>query len=565
VNWLRATAAVLLLCCCAIAAEEPTVQAPLLRTVQIGTAQGLSEAQIRAIVLDPNTGYLTFFLARSALLILRKEDPQWEKFDSLLSRVLSTPLDSGNEYPQPGGLRAGFGGKELAFTMVYAMVMSGRQDGAVDVLEQHLFTAGPAVVLQALRNIGTLRAKGLIQKYEQKSDNHNLAENTLADEDLPVFYEVHDRWNMIPPSARTRTNLVKVIQSGCGDRQAMAAYWLGYFESSSNAAEEQGELSALKGLYQNDSPKCDFMARLVAIKSLGLRSAETIDYWTTLLRKEPQIWLRHQILINSFAHYGRQFAPAALDLLASEPSQYIQWQLMQGNIECRLGQRFRTYWGIWVPVTLQFHLLFPDPGHRASMSAADLDQLLTWLESGHHPQDRVVLNHMLYALMLQTRGRNTRRLLAQFNNLPDRNKNWWILTPLEDASAVPLLKFYATLHSPTDQHQQLLALVQTIQQRKSGPAKQRSCCNPTAECLRRILVEQSFEVTDIRTEQEARAWLATSSTATYRITFSGPLNRSATVVRRGNHDEHWEYLYDCWRRTDSTHGLVTTRGSISHD
>ncbi|HKC72143.1 MAG TPA: hypothetical protein VKB60_10995, partial [Terriglobales bacterium] len=335
-----ALVAVLLAACCTLQAEEP-IQARLLRTVQIGAPQGLTDVQIKAIVEDPKTDFATFFLARSALLVLH-EEVKGESFDNLLTRVLNTPLASGNEYPQPPGLQAGFGGKELVFTMVYAMVMSGQQERAVDLLEKHLFTGSyykQAVVLQALRNIGTQRAKGLIQKYQEKGDYHNLAENTLVDEDLPVLSEIHDRWNMFPPAARSRANLLSIVQGGCGERQAMAAYWMGYIPPNPNAAQEQAEVSALRVLYQNSDPHCDFMARVIAIKSLGLRSAESVNYWATLLRTEPQIWLRHQILINVFARFGRQFAPAALDLLASEPSQYIQWQLMQGNIETRMGQR----------------------------------------------------------------------------------------------------------------------------------------------------------------------------------------------------------------------------------
>jgi hypothetical protein len=506
------------------------------------------------MVEDPKTDFATFFLARSALLVLH-EEVKGEGFDNLLTRVLNTPLASGNEYPQPPGLQSGFGGKELVFTMVYAMVMSGQQEHAVDLLEKHLFTGSyykQAVVLQALRNIGTQRAKGLIQKYQEKGDYHNLAENTLVDEDLPVLSEIHDRWNMIPPAARTRSNLLSIVQGGCGERQAMAAYWLGHFLPNPNAAQEQAELSALKALYQNSGPRCDFMARLIAIKSLGLRSAESINYWATLLRTEPQIWLRHQILINAFARFGRQFAPAALDLLASEPSQYIQWQLMQGNIETRMGQRFRTYWDMWIPVGLQFLVVFPDPGHQETMSVADQEQLLRWLESGHRPQDRVVLNHMLYVLISQTRGRNTRRLLTVFNNLSDRNKNWWIVTPLEDPSAVPLLKYYASLPSPNDQHQQLAALVENLQRQNSEPeTKKSTCCKPTAACLRSMLGEQQAQQTEIRSEQSARAWLVGSPRlTTFRISFSGPLNRTAVVHRPGKRNQHWQYLYDCWRRTD---------------
>ncbi|HEY6937239.1 MAG TPA: hypothetical protein VI424_08815 [Terriglobales bacterium] len=552
-RWLAASLAVLLAACCAVRAEEP-VQPRLLRTVQLGAPQGLTDAQIRVIVEDPKTDFATFFLARSALLVLH-EEVKGESFESLLTRVLNTPLASGNEYPQPQGLQPGFGGKEFVFSMVYAMVMSGQQERAVDLLEQHLFSGSyykQAVVLQALRNVGTQRAKGLIQKYQERGDYHNLAENTLVDEDMPVLSEIHDRWNMIPPAARTRANLLSIVQGGCGERQAMAAYWLGYFPPNPDAAQEQAELATLKALYQNSSLHCDFMARLIAIKSLGLRSAESINYWATLLRMEPQIWLRHQILINAFGRFGRQFAPVALDLLASESSQYIQWQLMQGNIETRMGQRFRTYWDMWIPVGLQFLVVFPDPGHQGTMSATDQEQLLRWLESGHLPQDRVVLNHMIYALISQTRGRDTRRLLTVFNNFPDRNKNWWILTPLEDASGVPLLKYYATLPAPNDQHQQLAALIENLQRRNGEPEKEKStCCEPTAACLRGILGDERAQQTAIRSEQSARAWLAgSSSTTTYRISFSGPLNRTAVVHRPGKRDQHWQYLYDCWRRTD---------------
>ena len=280
-------AVVLLTGCAALGAEE-AVQARLLRTVQLGTPQGISDAQIKAIVQDPKTEFATFFLARSALLVLH-EEVKGESFENLLTRVLNTPLASGNEYPQPPGLQSGFGGKELVFTMVYAMVMSGQQERTVDLLEQHLFSGSyykQAVVLQALRNVGTQRAKGLIQKYQEKGDYHNLAENTLVDEDMPVLSEIHDRWNMIPPAARTRANLLSMVQGGCGERQSMAAYWLGYFPPNPNAAQEQAELAVLKALYQNSSPHCDFMARLIAIKSLGLRSAESINYWAALLRTE---------------------------------------------------------------------------------------------------------------------------------------------------------------------------------------------------------------------------------------------------------------------------------------
>lgn len=57
--------------------------------------------------------------------------------------------------------------------------------------------------------------------------------------------------------------------------------------------------------------------------------------------------------------------------------------------------------------------------------------MLHWLETGHRPLDRVVFKHMIYNLLPHMRGDNARRALTFFNNLPDRNSNWWILMPLE--------------------------------------------------------------------------------------------------------------------------------------
>ncbi len=295
------------------------------------------------------------------------------------------------------------------------------------------------------------------------------------------------------------------------------------------------------------------MGRLIALKSLGLRSPQTIRYWSNILHKEPDAWLRHQALINAFGHYGRQFAPAAMNLLATEPSQYMQWQLMQGNIETRQGQRFRSYWDIWIPVTLQFMLVFPDPGHRDKMSLADQNDLLRWLETGHRPQDRVVFNHMIYNLLPHTRGENTRRLLAFFNNLPDRNNDWWILMPLEDTAALPLLRYYETLPAPKDQHEQLLGIITTLEHRQAMPENSATCCEPTQACLRSLLEKDSPQDIKIESEQSARAWLKGTPVpkAPYNIAFSGPLERTARVHRANGPDQHWEYLYDCWRRTDT--------------
>jgi hypothetical protein len=536
-------------------ADDPSLTAPLLRTVQIGVPQGLSPEQIAATVENAHADFQDVMLARSALVVLHRDNPEWEQFDNLLSSILNSALNSGNVYPQARNLQAGYGGKELVFTMVYALVMSGQQERAVDTLERHLFNGSQlkqAVVLQALRNIGTQRAIGLIQKYQERGDYHNLAENTLADQDMPVLSEIYARWNLVPPEARTRTNLLRMVQGGCGVREALAAYWLGYFPPSPDRVEEHDELSALRSMYEHNSPTCDYMGRLIALKSLGLRSPESVRYWSKILHTEPDAWLRHQALIDAFGHFGREFAPEALNLLAIEPSQYMQWQLMQGNIETRQGQRFRSYWDIWIPVTLQFMLVFPDPGHQDKMSLADQEDLLHWLETGHRPQDPVVFNHMIYDLFSQTRGKNTRRMLTFFNALPDRNKNWWMLATLEDASVLPLLRYYETLPAPKDQHDQLVGMITKLEHRPALPEKGATCCEATRACLRELLEKNMPGEAVIDSEQSARRWLRGTPNPSYNVEFSGALDRTATVHRSHGADEHWEYLYDCWRKTDTT-------------
>jgi len=126
-------------------------------------------------------------------------------------------------------LHTGFDGKELVFTMVYALVMSDQQERAVGILEQHLSNGSQlkqAVVLQALRNIGTQRAIGLIQKYQEKGDYHNLAENTLADQDMPVLSEIYARWNLVPPeAAREKTCCRSYKEAAACEKPSLLTGW----------------------------------------------------------------------------------------------------------------------------------------------------------------------------------------------------------------------------------------------------------------------------------------------------------------------------------------------------
>ena len=209
--FLLALAAICFLPIRAHAAES--VQQRLLRTVQVGSPQDITLEQIRKIADSNDTDYTTAILARSALLVLQHDDakliPYSELFDDLLAHLVS----DGTPYKQLISLPS-FRGKESVFTMVYALVMSGNQETAVDILQKHSLTGSrykQAVVLSALRNVGTPRALSVIQEYAEKGQDRNLAEATLADEDYPVLFEMHDRWNLVPPAQRTHDNLRAMI------------------------------------------------------------------------------------------------------------------------------------------------------------------------------------------------------------------------------------------------------------------------------------------------------------------------------------------------------------------
>ena len=434
-------------------------------------------------------------------------------------------------------------------------------------LEKHLLTGGKykqAVVISALRNIGTPRAVGLIQKYAEAGQESNLAQTAIADEDYPVLFEMHDRWNTIPPAGRSRDNLRAIVQSGCDQRAAMAAYWLGFFAPSIDPNKEVADVQALEAIVRKNTPDCEMMEHVIALKSLALRSPKTVAYWSRLARQTSNVWERHQIVINAWGRFGRKFAPAALDLLKTEPSQYIQWELLNGNLQTRQDYVYRDYWDIWIPVNILVPMEFPEGGRRPpqpKMDESDLNALLQWLESGARPKDPWVYNHMLYHLADFVSGNDTRRFLRFFNAHPERAKNYWIIEHLSDPAALPLLEYWSTLPAPPDQLENLKSIIARLDNRSHtrSPATT-PCCEATEICLLDHLTHaEPASPIEIHSEKDAQAWLHSTSPAAsdFKIAYTDDSKRSATVTFKAGFDQHWEFIYDCWRRTDPA--AITSR------
>jgi len=553
----------------AAAAAHESIPQRLLRTLQIGAPQDLTIAQIRKIAANQQTEYATEILARSALLVLHEDNLGLVPYNELFDSVLNHLVRDGNAFQPPPGL-PDFRGKETVFAMTYAMVMSGQQEQAVSLLGPHLWNGSEykhAVVLSALRNIGTQSAIGLIQQYAEKGPDRNLGENTLADEDYPSLADIYARWNVIPPAQRTQDNLRAIMQSGCNDRAVMAAYWLGFFPKNIDPNKQAAEIQALEALFHTNSGGCEMMEHVIALKSLALRAARSPAYWQRLESQTANVWEQHQIVIDAWGSWGAKFTPTALDMLATAPAQYVQWELLDGNLDTRMGERYRTYWDIWMLANIllvqQEDELQRPPGPE-SMDEANLNTLLAWLESGKRPQDQWVWNHLIYHLAALVAGDDTFRLLRLFNALPQRDQNWWIVQNLRDPNALPVLRYWATLPAPPSQkgQQQMLegAIARLQNAAARGPAgaygNSAACCGPTEDCLRQQLSASAAaggtpDVV-IHSEQEARAWLAQKSAPpeTFAIRYTDDLHRSAIVTSKSGAEQHWQYLYDCWRNVD---------------
>jgi hypothetical protein len=319
------------------------IQLSLLRTIQMGTSEQLQVAEIIQYAKSDEASYLDHVLARSALLVLDKDEgfPDWP-VSKLLDRTLNQLQRRSHAYHLPPEIPAGFGGEDVVFTVVYALVVKGKTEEAIDVLGRHLDSGSRykrGVVLQALRNIGNQRANSLIQQVANTRDDRNLAENLLADHHYPFLDELHRHLRLIPSHQRGREELFAIAGERCSRRATLAVYFMGFLAPSVDWKQNEAELDLLRDLTR---APC-FYTRYFAIRALALRSAESIDFWTELFNGEEDAWQRAQIARIGFARFGKTFATPALALLRGEPVQYVQWELMHGNIEVREGAQFRDY------------------------------------------------------------------------------------------------------------------------------------------------------------------------------------------------------------------------------
>ncbi len=535
--------------------EAPGEPMPLrlLRTIHTGTLQDLDLPSIQAYAKDGSTHYAGYGLAQAALLVLG-EPPTWPKWP--VSRLLRRTIDllQADEYSAfvNSGMPKGYGNDDLLFALVFAMVISDQGDEAIDVLQDYMNSESEYtrfVVLQTLRQIGNQRTTELLKKAGESNSDSNYLHNLLATQYFPFSQELRDRLYLIPPADRTRENLIKIAKQGCDEKSALAIYFLGYLPN----AEDPSAVRAGRELLGDLARAHCFYSQYFAIRALALRSPESMLLWLELYHRENDVWLRAHIVRILFIRFGREFLAPALKLLADEPAQFVQWELMHGNIETREGAWFRDYWELWQPHELQYRLSFPQGWERGDMAIDDVDDLLAWLEKGRPPKHPWVSNHMLYGLARNVTPDQTRRFLRIINTLPDKAEHWWLLTPLDDPQALPLLRYWATLSAPKQQREQLANEIFRLESslKDGSPSRGlKTCCHPTKACLlSSVNVTAIIDDTDpITSENEARAWLERTDKKGPIIKFTDTLGRIARVQRTNGEVERWEHLYGCWTR-----------------
>jgi len=551
---IQAAAAVVLACSAALVCAE-SMEAKLLRTIQLGAAQ-VSEAEIASYARDgERSRYLGFALAAAAMHALGRSDAPGEwPAPRILDKTLAE-LHGGLAFETPPDFPSRYGNEDLVFTLVYALVIGGATERATDILAQHLPGAPlykRAVILQALRNIGTRRASELIQKEAARGDDRSLAENLLVDLHYPFLDDLRRRLPLIPPARRNRGALAQLAAEGCGVRPALAAYFLGFFPPAHDAEAEQAELVLLRRLARLD---CHW-TRFLATRSLALRSPEQIELWDRLYRAEKDGWQKAQLARIAYARFGRAFGTKALDWLATEPTQYVQWELMHGYLESARGITLRDYWDIWQPTTLQFRLNFSPHERTVADGDPQWGEVLSWLEAGKRPVNDVVRNHLFYGLAKHVAGDDTRRLLRAMEATGEHGALWWVLHPLNDRSALPILRYWEANESNPTRRGTARNVVMALESRGASAAQRasQSCCEATRECLAsRVDSEDGDAAGVIGTGEQARAWLdgRAPGRSVRQIRFLDTLGRDAEVSDARGRSRRWAHLYGCWIRIDT--------------
>ena len=542
-----------LLAALAAHAAPEAVEVRLLRTIHVGALQGLGESDLRKMSSPGESSRARYVLARAALLVLGKDDAHPEyPVQRLLDQELAQLLP-GRDLLSAGAPR-GFGGDDLIYTLTWALAVSGRGGAAERVLEAHAGSGSDykrSVALQALHNLGTPHAQGVIQKATEVREIGFVAGSLLLEDQFPPLRELAAHWHDIPLSERSREEFVREIGKGCGPRSILAVLLVGYLPPAGSPKQERRELEALYRAATELPLQGCYNGRMFGLRSYGLRTRGVPAVWASLAGRLETGWQRALAARVGFARHPRAFAPVALDLLAREREQYVQWELLWGILFSGKGLIFRDIWDLW-NLSPHFQLRLSYPGSFPVLAPAEQVRLLDWLEAGRRPGDGQVLDWLLCELARAARGREAFRLLRVYLSLPPAEWHAWVLQDLAEPAVLPALR-YLRDHTPSASDREALAggiaILETGTANLYTGKAPTTCCAPTRECLLSQYEQQVLRSSKRRLEdeKELKGWIAAGLSAKPEIVFLDEKERIAEVRNApGAKRLLFRHRNDCW-------------------
>ncbi len=543
----------------ASAAPAEPVEIRLLRTVHLGALQGLSEADLRRLSAPEESSYVRYTLSRAALLVLERdagapEFPGPKLLDQSLAQVKPDALTG----LLPAGAPPGYGMDDLIYTLTYALAVSGHGGAAERVLIQHLDGGSElkrSIAMQALHNLGSPRGQEAIQKATQVREIGFLASTLLVQDQFPPLQELAAHWHDIPLAERSRETLASEVEKageGCGPRSILALFLAGYLPPAADPAQQRRELESLHRAATDLPLQGCYNGRMFGLRSYGLRTRGVPAVWATLAGRLETGWQRVLAVRIGFAHFPQEMVPSALDRLAVEPEQDVQWELLWAILGAGKGVVFRDGWDLWnLSPHRQFRLSFP--GSFPRIAQPQVDRLLDWLESGRRPADNQVFDWLLCELGRSASGADAFRLLRAYLARPAAERQAWVLMDLAEPATLPALRYLRDQTQDPANRESLSGGIETLESGGANGYTGKSpeiCCKPTRECLLSQYEQQVFRQSKepLQSEAELRDWIAKGLAARPEVKFLDTLQRVAEIRNSyGAKPFRFEHLYGCWR------------------
>lgn len=520
----------------------------LLHTALLGRPYGMDSDDLLAKNLPKNLSASGFGLAIAARQALRIEDG--ELFTSSKSLI---DFLSGTTYPyEIEGLPTDFPhvmhADDLAMLHVYAMVMSGQMNEAVEMLTKFIdsknnFTR--AFCIMALRAIGSPPAREAIKSRVNTGEDSMLAQAALAFP-LPNFSEPQVFAAEVMPVKRFRESMFAQAQLNT-TKAILPTYLLAFVGSDAEPAQINKELEFLRGLYKT-ADEALWRKYMYGYNALAFRSQESFEQWSAMYTSDKDATRRSFILRAMSAQHPERFYAEMLPVFEKEANAWTQLEFLAIYRGLIKGQvLYGPFDSLWMP-PVYYRLNFPytedSSKKRSQQGFVDL-----WA-SGRFPQDKNCSycrqNWITWVMSPEDEPKFVRGYLS----MPNRDAEAFSpLREIKQARLAPVVKYLAEREQDAAVHRAALDVYADVLKKTSAQAQ--FCCDATEQCLRQHVV-MSPVPSDLTFKDDiavAKYLDALSHESDVEIVFTDILRRRATAkLTTDSHVQTYEHWLGCWRK-----------------